>query len=92
MYFAIPPKGTNNQIIKTMKAIYRKCENCDGHGYFPVPPSQYSTLLPNYYSTYYIISEENKCHNCNGTGRLLWGYIEDEMSPKVNIDITKSWY
>jgi DnaJ-class molecular chaperone len=69
-----------------MKSIYKKCEECDGRGYFPAPTVFHTTLPLNYFSHYYIISEENKCHKCNGTGRIFWGYIEDDSIPAFMID------
>jgi len=60
-----------------MKTIYKKCESCDGKGYFPSQIPSNTTLPPNYYQPYIIVSEETKCHNCNGTGRIVIGYIDD---------------
>lgn len=62
-----------------MKTIYKTCENCNGKGYFPQSMPQYSTLPPNCYPNYIVISEESKCHVCNGTGKVIFAWL-DEIS------------
>jgi len=66
-----------------MKTLYKKCDKCDGRGYFPYRNQN------NYYPAYptipigEIISpivtslNGNICGWCNGTGREVIGWIED---------------
>ena len=63
-----------------MKTIWKKCDKCDGQGYFPLstnnsgfPPT---TVPP--ITTPIIVSEETKCRECNGTGRIIIGYIDEQ--------------
>ena len=77
--------NTDLAIANNMKAIYKKCENCDGQGYFPTYPTYPypSGGFTGNIQSYYIIDDAHKCGVCNGTGRIFWGYIEE---PTANIE------
>jgi len=48
-------------------SIYKKCTNCKGTGVIVVNDEYYDPGPPS----------EVPCDQCNGTGYIFWGYMEE---------------
>ena len=60
-----------------MKTIYKKCDDCDGKGYFFMPYPEDTTVYPLTINQPLVMSESIKCNKCNGTGRIEIAYIDE---------------